>query len=39
MAYAYRDRQCIKDVRVSEDWVRHGFFEADDLAYFTQLFG
>lgn len=39
VAYAYRDRQCIKYVRVSEDWVSHGFFEADDLAYFTQLFG
>ena len=26
-------------VRVSEDWVRHGFLEAEDSAYFTQLFG
>jgi predicted neuraminidase len=39
MGYSYRDRQCIKYVRVSEDWVRDGFFAGDDSAYFTTLFG
>jgi predicted neuraminidase len=39
IAYSYRDRQCMKYVRVSEDWVRNGFFEGDGSAYFKELFG
>jgi predicted neuraminidase len=39
MAYSYRDRQCMKYVCVTEDWVRHGFIEADDRSYFKELFG